>query len=215
MITEEMQLPSIVQLDQSFQNKTPVQTGQNTHGEEEIFAAGYPLCSIRRQAAARYDHMYVGMVRHGGTPGMKHRRDANPGAEVLWVRRDLDYRVRARTHQQIVDLPFVLIRDVSNGFGQREDEVEIPHGQQLGLARRQPCLGSTGLAFGAMAITARIVGDVLVRTVFATRDMPAERRSAAAFDCTHHLQLVQVDMFSIGRTPGSAMVAEDIRNLQR
>jgi hypothetical protein len=63
-ITEEVQLPSVVQPDQPFQNKTPVQTGQNMNGEEGVLAAGYPLCSIRRQAAARCDHMHVRVMGH-------------------------------------------------------------------------------------------------------------------------------------------------------
>ena len=127
---------------------------------------------------------------------------------------DLDHRVRARPHQQIVDLAFVLMRDVSDRFGQGEDEMEIPHGQQFGLACRQPCLCGTGLTLGAVAIAARIVGDVLMRAVSAPRDMPAKRRRAAALDRAHHLQLVQADVPRIGRPPGSTMGAEDIRNLQ-
>ena len=158
--------------------------------------------------------MDVGVVRHRRAPGVKHRRDANPGTEVLGVGGDLDHRVRARPHQQIVDLAFVLMRDVSDRLWQGEDEVEIPHGQQLGLARRQPCLGGTRLALWAMAVAAGVVGDVLVRAVFAPRDMPAKRRRAAALDGAHHLQLVEADMARIRRPPGSTMGTEDIRDLQ-
>lgn len=85
---------------------------------------------------------------------MKDRRNANPGTEVLWIRRDLDHRVGAGSHQQIVDLSFILVRDVSDGFGQRENQVEIPHGQQLCFPCGQPCFCGGGLALGAMAITA-------------------------------------------------------------
>ena len=189
MIAEETQLPSIVQPDQPFQNKTSVQTGQNTHGQEEILAAVDPLCPICRQAAARYDHVHVWVMGHRRSPGMEYRRDANPGVEVLWVMGNLDHRVRADAHQQIVDLPFVLIRDVSNGFGQREDEVEIPHRQQLGLACRQPGFGCPGLTFGAVPVATGVIGNVLMSAVFAARNVTAKLGCATALNCAHYLQL--------------------------
>ena len=99
-------------------------------------------------------------------------------------------------------------------FGQREDQMEVPHGQQLRLARRQPCLCRTRLALGAVAVAAGIIGDVLVRAVLAARNMAAERRRAAALDRAHHLHLIEADVACVGRTPGSTMGAEDIRNLQ-
>ena len=45
--------------------------------------------------------------------------------------------------------------------------------------------------------------------------MAAERRGAAALDRRHHLELAEADMAGIGTAPCRAMVAEDIRNLQR
>ncbi len=48
-----------------------------------------------------------------------------------------------------------------------------------------------------------------------TRDVAAERRSSAAFDGRHHLQLSETDMAGIGLTPSAAMVAEYISDLQR
>jgi hypothetical protein len=44
--------------------------------------------------------------------------------------------------------------DVGNGLGQSEDEVEIPHGQQLGLTCCQPSFGGTRLTFWAVTIAA-------------------------------------------------------------
>ena len=92
--------------------------------------------------------------------------------------------------------------------------MEIPHGKQFGLARRQPDLCRTRLTFGTMAIAAGIIGDVFMRAVFTSRNMAAEHRRAAALDRAHHLQLVEADMAGIGRTPGSTVGAEDIRNLK-
>tara|TARA_R110000823_G_scaffold286742_1_gene405065 strand:- start:977 stop:1174 length:198 start_codon:yes stop_codon:yes gene_type:complete len=65
-----------------------------------------------------------------------------------------------------------------------------------------------------MAVAARVVSDVFMGAVGATRNMTAERRCAAALNRTHDLELVQVDVPSVCRTPGSTMVTEDIRDLQ-
>ena len=46
--------------------------------------------------------------------------------------------------------------------------------------------------------------------------MAAERRGAAALDRRHHFELAEADMAGIGTAPcPGAMIAEDIRNLQR
>ena len=43
MFTEELQLPGFVQLGQAFQNETAIQTGQNSDGQEEVFAGADPF----------------------------------------------------------------------------------------------------------------------------------------------------------------------------
>jgi hypothetical protein len=44
--------------------------------------------------------------------------------------------------------------------------------------------------------------------------MTAKRRRAATLNRTHDFELVQADVPSVCRTPGSTMVTEDIRDLQ-
>ena len=87
--------------------------------------------------------------------------------------------------------------------------------QQLGLAFGEPLLGRCTLAFWAVPIAAGVVGDSRIGAVLTARDMAAERRGAAALDRRHHLELAEADMAGIGTAPCRAMVAEDIRNLQR
>ncbi len=52
------------------------------------------------------------------------------------------------------------------------------------------------------------------RRVLAACDVAAERRRAAAFDCAHHLQLVEARMAAVGLAPSGTMLAEDVRDLQ-
>ena len=60
-----------------------------------------------------------------------------------------------------------------------------------------------------------VVGDdgVAAGAVLATRNVPAERRRAAALDRRHHLQLAEAHMASIGFTPSGPVVAEDVRTV--
>lgn len=214
-IVEEVQLSGFIQLGQPVQNETPVQSGQHTHGQEEVLATGDPLCPVHRQPTARHYHVDVGMMRHSRAPGMENRRDPNSCAQMLWIGSDLDHRVSTRPHQQIVERAFVLMGDICDWLGQSEDKMEVSHRQQLCFACRQPCFCGTRLTFGAMTIAARVVGDVLVCAVGAACDMPTKRRRAAAFDSVHHLELVKADVACICRAIRSTMGAEDIRNLQQ
>jgi hypothetical protein len=52
------------------------------------------------------------------------------------------------------------------------------------------------------------------RRILAARDVPAERRRAAALDRTHDLQLIEAHMAAVGLAPSGTVVAEDIGDLQ-
>jgi len=51
--------------------------------------------------------------------------------------------------------------------------------------------------------------------VLASCHVAAQRRGAAALDGRHHLELAEAQMTGVGRAPGRAVDAEDIRDLQR
>ena len=214
MVAEELQLSGLVQLGQSFQNEPPVEPGQNPNGEEEVPAAGDPFCTIRRQSTSRHDHVDMGVVCHCRTPSVQHRRHTDLCAQMLRIGGDLDHGIGTRAHQQIVDCAFVLVGDVSDWLWQREDQMEVAHGQQFGFACSQPCFCGGGLALGTVAIAAGIVGDVLMCAVLTARDMATERRRAAPLDRGHHLQLRRVQMPGMVMAIGRPMGAEDIRDLQ-
>src|SRR5450631_4621299 len=94
--------------------------------------------------------------------------------------------------------------------------MEVARGQQLGLACFEPLARGRPLTPGTMPIAATIVGNdrMAAGVVLAARNVPAERRCAAAFDRTHYLQLAEAHVAAIGITPSGTVVAEDIRNLQ-
>jgi hypothetical protein len=83
-------------------------------------------------------------VEHGG--------DTDASAEMFGIGRDRENGLARCLEQQIVDHRFVLISEVSDRRRQREDDVEVGHRQELGLALGEPLLCCCGLASWAMAI---------------------------------------------------------------
>jgi len=100
------------------------------------------------------------------------------------------------------------------GRRQGEDDVEIGHVQELALPFLHPRTRCGTLALRAVSIATAVVGNDRVPAVLTTRNVPAERRRAAALDGAHHLHLGEAQVTAVGHTPGGTMVAEDVRDLQ-
>ena len=145
--------------------------------------------------------MGMRMVRHSRSPGVQHGSEPDAGTEVFGVGRDGDQGLGGGFEQQVVDDGLVVKGDVGDRPRHREDEMEIRHGQEFGLAIGQPFLGRGGLALWAMPIATGVVRDAQVRTVF------------AALDRRHDLELVEAHVAGVGRTPSQPAVAEDVRHL--
>ena len=108
-----------------------------------------------------------------------------------------------------------MIGDLGDRSRQGEDDMEIGHGQEFGLAVGQPLLGRHSLALGAVPVAAGIVADAQVRAVLAAFDMTAQRRRSAALDRRHDLELAEAYMAGMRRTPSRPAAAEDVRHLDR
>ena len=146
---------------------------------------------------------------------MQHGGEPNAGAEVFGVGGDGDQGLGGGFEQQVIDDRLVVIGDIGDRSGQGEDDMEIRHGQEIGLAVGQPFFGSSGLALWAMPIAAGVVRDAQVRAVLTAFDMPAQRRRSAALDRRHDLELAEAHMAGMRRTPSRPAVAEDVRHLDR
>ncbi len=146
---------------------------------------------------------------------MEYGGEPDAGAEVLGVCRDSDQGLGGDFQQQVIDDRLVLIGDVGDRPRQGEDDMEIGHGQEFGLAVGQPLLGSRGLALRTVPVAAGVVGDAQVGAGLTAFDMPAQRRRSAALDCRHDLQLAEAHMAGMGGTPNRPALAEDVRHLDR
>ena len=154
LAAEEDELARAMQLDQSGQEQPAEELAQHPDRQEESRTRGNPARTIVRDAAAGYDHVNMGMMRHGRTPGVEHGGDADAGAEVLGIGSDRHHRLRGRPEQQIVDQGFVLPSDAGDLGRQREDDMEIADRQKVGFPRRQPRARRGGLTLGAMPVAA-------------------------------------------------------------
>jgi len=132
-------------------------------------------------------------------------------------------RVSAATlSNKFIDDGLVVIGDVGDRPRQGEDDMEIRHGQEFGLAVGQPFLGSGGLALWAMPIATGVVRDAQVGAGLAAFDMPAQRPHgtspwaegprSAALERRHDLELVEAHMAGMGGTPSRPAMAEDVRH---
>ena len=89
---------------------------------------------------------------------------------------------RRRPEQDVVDDRLVLQRDGGDRRRHGEDDVEVRHRQQLGLAISEPLRAGQTLALRAVPVAAGIVGDAGLAAILAALDMAAERRRPAGLD---------------------------------
>jgi len=85
---EELETSVPVGGDELGQESSPEQARENLHGQNEVRSARHPTRAINGDAAARHDHVDMGMVRQRRAPGVQHGSDADAGAEVLGIGRN-------------------------------------------------------------------------------------------------------------------------------
>ena len=114
---EEAEPPGIVQRDQPGEEESSEQLAKHAHRKQEGRPRRDPSTSVRRDAAARHDHVHVRMVGHRRSPGVEHGGDADARAEMPGIGGDGQHRLRRRLEQQVVDERLVLERDVGDLAG--------------------------------------------------------------------------------------------------
>src|SRR3546814_14549668 len=85
------------------QEQAAEQGAEHADRQEEGGAGGYPACSIAGDAAARYDHVDVGMMGKRGSPCMEYGGDADPGTEMLGSSGGRENRNGRGLEQQTID----------------------------------------------------------------------------------------------------------------
>jgi hypothetical protein len=91
------------------------------------------------------------------TPSMEHGNESDLGTEVPGIGGNAAQRLCRGAEQDGIDHALVLERDLGHRCGQREDNVEIGHRQQLVLPGREPFGTGLPLAFRAVPVPAGVV----------------------------------------------------------
>jgi len=68
-----------------IQELAPEQSGHDSHRDEKPLPARYPAASIRRQSAAGYNTVDMGMIHKVLPPSVKDTDKAYVCAEVPWI----------------------------------------------------------------------------------------------------------------------------------
>ena len=122
--------------------------------------------------------MHVRMMRERRAPGVQHQRRTDLGAQMLRIGGDRAQRLGGDVEQQPVDKRLVVPGDGTDRRGQREDDVVILDRQQVGLACLEPAVRGAGLALRAVAVAARVIGDLGWRSRNSAA-LSSQRRAAA------------------------------------
>ena len=118
----------------------------------------------------------------------------------------------AALEKQAIEEPGVALRERVEGVGQGEDDVEVlESGRTSRAAGGEPAFVGQRLAFGAVPVAARVVGDLLGAAGVADVAMAAERGGAAGRDGAHGAALGAGQR--VGGAIRRAMGAEDVGQL--
>jgi hypothetical protein len=158
--------------------------------------------------------MNMRMVLQVLAPGMEHADETDLGAEMARVGGDRAQRFGCRPEQDRVHRRLVLEGDLGGRRRQREDDVEIRHRQQFGLSLGQPCRTRWALAFRAMTVATRILGNADQAAVGTTLGTATELSCPARLDRAHDAALCSAKMTGTRLTIRLAVAAEDVRHLQ-
>ena len=116
--------------------------------------------------------------------------------------------------QEAVDLPRVLQGDRAERRRERKDHMKVFDRQQLRFPGLHPLRRGGGLALGAVAVAARVVGDLLMPAPVALLDVPAQGRGPAGRDVAAGAALLRRERVAVPVEEGITMGPEDIGHFE-
>jgi hypothetical protein len=133
--------------------------------------------------------MQVGMSEKSLAPSVENCHKTDVGAQVFGISRDLEEGLGGSAKQQAVNQSLILQGQRSEKVGQSEDDMKVGDGQQFGGTVFQPALTSCCLAFWAMPIQARVIGDGSLSATVTLFDVPTECRGTTSGNGTQDFEV--------------------------
>ena len=112
-------------------------------------------------------------------PCVQHGEHGNGAADVTRIAGEFDDRRSAGLHQHAIAVALIGPQRRAQLGRHGDGDVEVRHRQQFRPTTFEPLLGLCGVALGAAAIAAGMVGEHLGVARLAVPDLAAERRGAA------------------------------------
>jgi len=148
-------------------------------------------------------------------PGVQHHQHPDSGAQAFGVSGDFTQRGGSAAHQQIVNDGRVGQSHRAQLGRQREYHMMVLHRQQVLRLLLEPAGAGQGLALGAVAVAARIIGDTLLAAVQTVLDMPAQCGGATACQVAQGLTLHGRQPAAVAIEKAIGIVPDHIRHFQR
>src|SRR6266478_475408 len=148
------------------------------------------------------------------SPGMEHRHEADPRAQMFAVGGDLQEGFGRGAKEHAVNYPLVLEGQGCDRLRQCEDDVKVLDRQQLSGALFEPRRAGCALALRAMAIAAGTIRDRAVTATVALFDVATERCGATDRDVPQRFLLASRERRSECLEVSRAVDAENVSQLQ-
>ena len=149
------------------------------------------------------------------SPGMEHRHEADPRAQMFRIGGDLQEGLGRGAKEHAVNNPLVLEGQGCDRLRQCEDDVKVLDRQQLASALFEPRRAGGALALWAMAIAAGTIRDRAMPAAVALFDVATERGGATDRDVPQRFLLASRERRSEGLEVSWTVNAENIGQLQR
>jgi hypothetical protein len=144
---------------------------------------------------------------------MQHPDHANSAADKAWVQGQLLQGSRGRAKEDMVEAFLVAPGYLLEISGQSEGDHEVGCGQQQLLLLNQPLFRGLILAFGTMAVLARVIAIQGFITRFTMVDVTAQSLGAALFDSRHRLLVTEWHSLAELLPIFETVTAEDLGHL--
>ncbi len=179
--------------------------------EQEVLRRAHESAAVVLQRPAGNDAVHVRVSVEGLPPGMEHHDNAELGVPAV-LGKALQ-GLGGDLEQQAVDPLGVVAGQPQEHLRQGEDDVEVLDRQQLQLSGVDPGAALAGPAFWAVAITIRVVADLVVAAAVALVDVGAHCVGAALVDGRHGLVLRVTEI--VAGAVGGSVLPEDVGDFKR
>src|ERR1700680_575065 len=210
----EAQLGVIKRAAQVLRKLGAEEPTEHLHGQEKLPATSNPAGTVGSDAAAGNDAVEMRMVMQILSPGVKHRHEADPRAQMFGVGGDLQEGFGRGAKEHAVNNPLVLEGQGSDHLRQREDDVKVLDRQQLSGGLFEPRRAGCTLALRAMAIAAGAIRDRAVAAAVALFDVATERGGATDRDVPQRFLLASGERSAKRREISWTVDAKNIGQFQ-